>query len=246
MDSHDKAVAIIEHHGAYAMSPVVAAILKKDPSPETLREVLAVQREWEANEARKAYAAAMVGLQADLPKTIAHDKKVDFNTTKYTHTSLAAAVEAVRPHLILHGFSHSWHPGIEDGQVVVTCRLTHRAGHSEAVTLKAGRDPKGGKNDPQAVASSVTMLERYTLLGLLGIATADQNELFKEKQDEPDVDKVDSKRNLRAVGLLEKKGRTVEQAVKYLDGRPVAEWTESDLKKLEAWAKSPAPIDSAE
>lgn len=241
-DTHDKAMTVVERAENRAMSPVVATglhILEKNPNPETLRELLAVQRDWEANEARKAYAAALVGLKADLPKTIAHDKRVDFNTTHYSHTTLAAAVEAVTPHLITHGFVHSWHPATERAnEVAVTCRLTHREGHHEEVTLRAPPDPKGGKNGAQAVASTVTMLERYTLLALLGIATADMDDLMGEAEKQPEPEQVDSQRNLRAVGLLKKYGKTAQQAEAFLGGRKVADWTAQDLKRLEGWAKA--------
>lgn len=255
-DIHDKAPAFIERRDDRSMSPVVAAglrILEQNPSPDTLRELLAVQREFEANEARKAYAAALVGLKTGLPAVIAHDKLVEFNTTKYTHTTLAAAVEAVSPHLINHGFVHSWHPSNDRAnEVAVTCRLTHCLGHFEEVTLRAAPDAKGGKNGAQAVASSVTMLQRYTLLALLGIATADQNEIFdggdqggdeEEPQQPSPGGKVDSARNLRAVGRLKQLNRTRQQAEDFL-GRSVSDWTDRDLEALSRWAK--APLESVE
>lgn len=243
-DEHNKAITVIERSTDRSMSPVVVAglkILEQNPSPETLRELLKVQQEWEANEARKEYAAAMVNLKADLPSVLAHDKHVKFNTTEYTHTSLGAAVGAVLPHLINYGFAHSWHPStVNPNEIAVACRLTHRNGHYQEVELRAPPDPKGGKNGPQAVASTVTMLERYTLLALLGIATADMEEPTGAEDDAPNMGKVDTERNLAAVGKLKKKGRTVEEAIAFLGGRTVEHWTVADLKKLEAWVKPPA------
>jgi len=247
-EPHDKPVAIVERTTTHAsMSPVVAAglkILEQNPSPDTLRELLAMQREFEANEARKAYAAALVGLKVGLPMIIAHDKLVNFNTTRYTHTSLGAAVEAVTPHLINHGFTHSWYPATNSpNEVSVTCRLTHQAGHFEEVTLKAPPDSKGAKNGAQAVASTVTMLERYTLLALLGIATADMTEPEGDGE-RADPDKIDSARNLKAVGWLKQQGRTVDEAERFL-GRKVPDWTDSDLKTLKTWAKNVSAGDAA-
>jgi hypothetical protein len=238
-EKHDKAMTIIEREERGLMSPVVSAglkILEHNPNPETLRELIAMQREWEANEARKAYAMALVGLKVGLPTIIAHDKLVNFNQTRYTHTSLGAAVEAVTPHLINHGFTHSWYPAVNGGEVSVTCRLTHQAGHFEEVTLKAPPDNKGAKSGAQAVASTVTMLERYTLLALLGIATADQSEP-EGGNEEPAPGKVDSGRNLKAVGWLKSIGVSAEEAEQYLS-RKVPDWTASDLAKLKTWAKS--------
>lgn len=237
-DNHDKAISIIDRSERVGMSPVVSAglrILEHSPNPETLRELLAMQRDWEANEARKAYASALVGLKVGLPTIIAHDKLVNFNSTRYTHTSLGAAVEAVTPHLINHGFTHSWYPATNGAnEVSVTCRLTHQAGHFEEVCLKAPPDNKGAKNGAQAVASTVTMLERYTLLALLGIATADMSE--PEGRDEAPADNVNSERNLKAVGWLKQNEVSVGEAEQYLS-RKVPDWTAADLGKLKAWVK---------
>ena len=58
----------------------------------------------------------------------------------------------------------------------VTCVLSHILGHSERVTLQASPDQSGGKNNIQAVGSTVTYLERYTLLAVTGLATAEQDD----------------------------------------------------------------------
>ena len=54
--------------------------------------------------------------------------------------------------------------------VEVTCHLRHVDGHIEITTLSGPRDQSGGKNAMQAIGSSTTYLERYTLLLLLGLA----------------------------------------------------------------------------
>lgn len=218
------------------MSPVVRAIMEKNLSPETVREMLAMQREHEANEARKQYVAAYIGLKAELPKTLARDKRVSFGTTNYTHTSLAAAVEEIVPHLITHGFAHDWRLGMKDGQVMVTCRLTHVGGHHEEVTLPAPPDTKGAKNGAQAIASTATMLERYTLLGLLGIATADMKEPDDDHEEKPDPAKVDTAKNMRLVEWLGQHGKSREQAEEFV-ARKMPEWTASDIAAIVEWAR---------
>jgi hypothetical protein len=57
-------------------------------------------------------------------------------------------------------------------QIAVTCVLTHKMGHSEETTLKAIPDTSGNKNTVQAIGSTVTYLERYTLLAAMGMAAA--------------------------------------------------------------------------
>lgn len=217
------------------MSPVVQAMVAQATSPETIRELLSVQREWEAGEARKAYTRALVDLKRDLPAVLARDKRVSYGSGNgavgYTHTSLAAAVEATASILSDHGFSLSWEPSTADERAVrVTCRLTHREGHSEACALSAPPDAKGSKSPAQAIASTVTLLQRYTMLSLLGIATADMRD--PTPPQEPD-DQVDPKRNLNAAAALRKAGRDVAAVERQL-GRSVKEWTKADRDRVRA------------
>lgn len=233
-DEHSKAITVIERSHDQAMSPVVAMgmeMLRNNPNTETLRELLAVQKDWEANEARKAYSMAIVALKRDLPTVITRDKTVSYNSTKYTHASLSGAMEAITEPLTMHGFSLAWKPSTIGAEVSVTCRLTHSAGHFEEATISAPPDMSGAKSKPQGIASTITLLQRYTALSLLGIATADMKE---PEPEAPDPDKVDSTRNLRAVGSLAKYGKTRPEAESYLK-RAVADWTSADLDKLKAW-----------
>ncbi len=239
---HEKgaAITVIERATETSMSPVVAMgmkMLAANPDPSVLRELLAVQKDFEANEARKAYAMALVGLKRDLPTVIARDKKVAFKEVKYTHTSLAAVMEAITEPLTAHGFNLAWTVANGQGGVSVTCRLTHSAGHSEATMITAPADTSGSKSPAQAIASTITLLQRYTALSLLGIATADMQEPTGEEK--PPADTVDSARNLAAVGWLGKQGKRREDA-EALVGRKVAEWTAADLDRLREWGKPPA------
>lgn len=245
-DSHKTAVTVIDRTDvAPAMSPVVAAgmaILQQSPSPETLRALLDVQREWERGEARKAFTRALVDLKRDLPAIIAKDATVDFTSAKgrthYRHATLAGVLDAVVEPMSRHGFSHSWIPSTGPGGVTVICRLTHSAGHYEETTISAPLDDSGGKNKVQGVGSTITYLQRYTLLAILGVATGDMPEPTGEPPPAP-ADSIDTARNLRAVEAIRKAGRTIE-AAQALVGRRVPEWTTADLDKLRAWL-APAP-----
>ena len=70
-----------------------------------------------------------------------------------------------------HGLSYRWDIGQRDGRIHVSCIVTHKAGHSETVTMDAAPDNSGKKNSIQQIASSVTYLQRYTLLAIAGLAT---------------------------------------------------------------------------
>jgi hypothetical protein len=151
---------------------------------EKLRGLLELQKEWEANEARKAYHKAMSDFKASPPR-IEKDRSVSFGAGKasYQHASLANVVEKITAELSKHGLSASWKTH-QNGQIVVTCRITHVLGHSEETTLSALADTSGSKNAIQAIGSTITYLQRYTILSALGLATEDQDDDGKASQDE--------------------------------------------------------------
>lgn len=218
------------------MHPLVERMLEKNPTPEALEKILTLQREWQNDQRKQAYDSALVELKRALPPFLLRDKSVEYNgKVQYTHTTLAAAMETVTPMLIEHGFSLTWKPGNDaKGQVTVTCKLTHRLGHTEEATLAAGADNSGHKSGAQAVASTVTLLQRHTALALLGLATADMKDPAPESA--PSVDKVDTSRNMRAMSDLAKHGKNKAEVEKFL-GKPLNQWTSTDLDKLRAWIK---------
>lgn len=234
---HD-AVAIIDKGKVpERVHPLVALAMQGGQvDPQTLKDLLAVQREWEAAEARKAYTAALVDLKRDLPTVIERDTKVDFKTSKgrvyYTHTSLAGVMDAITEPLTLHGFSVAWTPRTEAEIVYVTCRLTHSGGHYEETTIHAPPENSGMKSKPQQIASTITLLQRYTVLALLGIATADMQEPQPEAEEQQDA--VDASANLKLAKLIVDAGKTVQQAEKIL-GSAIQQWTQEDAAKVGTW-----------
>ncbi len=146
---------------------------------DKLDKLMTLQERWEANEAKKAFASALAGFQADLPKikksnTVDYSNKTGGRTT-FDFANIDNIAEAIRP--ILQKYQLSFrHEQQQDGQLItVTCIVTHALGHSEKTTISASADTSGGKNAIQAIASAVTYLRRYTLTGALGITTGEDD-----------------------------------------------------------------------
>ncbi len=153
---------------------------------DKLEKLMELQLKWEANEARKAYMNAMAAFKASPPKLV-KNKHVKFTTqkgvTEYDHATLDSIVEIVGAALSVHGLQHSWRTEQLDGGLIkVTCILTHILGHTESTSLQGGRDESGGKNNIQAVGSTVSYLQRYTLLAITGLATGDMDDDGKESE----------------------------------------------------------------
>lgn len=152
------------------MAIIERAAADKEYDVAKLKELLAVKREWEQDEARKAFVVALNAFKADPPQVL-KDAQVSFGAgrTAYKHAALDKASEIIGAALARHGISHRWN--VEQGEKIkVTCILTHALGHSESVTMEATPDTSGSKNSIQAIGSTVSYLQRYTLFAASGIA----------------------------------------------------------------------------
>lgn len=145
---------------------------------DKLAKLMDLQERWEANEARKAFIAALSAFKANAPK-LEKNKTVSFTTakgkTEYKHATLDNVALVLGQALSQNGLSFRWNVEQLSGKVRVTCILQHSLGHSESVAMEAPADDSGNKNQIQQVGSTVTYLERYTLLAITGTATADQD-----------------------------------------------------------------------
>lgn len=93
----------------------------------------------------------------------------------YKYATLEDIVDIVRPTLEKHGFAVSF--GVNTtSDIIVTCTLMHKEGHSIETTMQLPADKTGSKNAVQAIGSSVSYAKRYTLSSLLNIATRDDDD----------------------------------------------------------------------
>lgn len=154
-----------------------------------LESLLAVKERWEAAEAKKAFVSALNAFKAE-PMSIRKNKHVDFTSAKgrthYWHATLDNVCDVIGKSLAEHGLSHRWETEQKDRVIRVTCILTHELGHSERVMLEASPDDSGNKNSIQAVGSTVTYLQRYTILSITGMATMDQDDDGRGARKEPE------------------------------------------------------------
>lgn len=138
---------------------------------ERMEKLMDMQERWEANEARKAFVSAMSAFSTKAP-TI--DKTRDGHNIKYA--GLAETLDQIKPLLADNGLSHSWKTETADATISVTCCVTHVAGHQECTSMSAAADTSGSKNAIQAVGSTITYLQRYTLFAILGLASKEQDD----------------------------------------------------------------------
>lgn len=153
----------------------------KGGNVEMYREAVALMKEMDTFAARKAFNNALADAKAKLPilkknRLVSFENKAG-DTTRYRHEDLAEVVRTVVPILSEFGLSHRYRLSNKPGQPIsVTCIISHRDGYCEENELSAAADPSGGKNAIQAVKSTVTYLERITLIASLGLAAAEDDD----------------------------------------------------------------------
>lgn len=169
---------------------------------DVLEKLMGLQERWEKNQARKEFDEAVANAKAEIKPAArtaeGHNKK------KYAN--FAAIASAVDPIIARHGLSYRFHTR-QDERIHVTCVLSHRAGHSEETTLSGPADQTGNKNAIQAIGSTLTYLQRYSLVQMLGLAAADDDDgKAAGNQDRMQIDAVQAQAirdKLKAVGMSE-------------------------------------------
>lgn len=173
MTADDPKTEVLAHRDGAAL---IAQAIDKGSDVATLERLFELQKRWEANEAKKAFVAAMARFKSACPSVLPKDAEVSHRGGQYRHATLGAILARVTPHLSAEGLSVGWQCEQPEGLVRVTCTVTHDMGHSESSWLTAPRDDSGSKNPIQSVGSTVTYLSRYTLQAALGLATADDDD----------------------------------------------------------------------
>ena len=163
-----------------SLAPIVQLVASKQINPEQLKELLEIQREHDADLAKKAYHHAMAEFRKRVPK-IEKDSVVDFTSSKgrtnYRHASLANTLNTINGLLGELGLNPSFITDDSDPSMIrITCVLTHKDGHSTENAMGGPPDTSGNKNLLQARSSTVTYLQRYTLFSILGLASSDDND----------------------------------------------------------------------
>lgn len=153
------------------------AFIQAGGTMDQLRDMLALQKEWEAGEALKAYNVAFAAFKAEAVRVLKAKEVTDGPLKGKAYAELYSVVDAVTPALSKHGLSASWKlTRDEKDWIEVTCTLKHTLGHAEVVSMGGPPDAGGAKNAIQARASTVSYLQRYTLKAVCGVAEGGQDD----------------------------------------------------------------------
>lgn len=147
---------------------LVEMAVSKGADIDQLSKLMDMQERWEAREARKAYLDAFAQFQSIAP-TITKNK--EGHNSKYA--PLGDIAKTIQTSLRECGLSFRFEIQDEGALITVRCIVSHRDGHSESTSMTSEPDTSGSKNGIQSRGSTVTYLQRYSLIGALGLTTAD-------------------------------------------------------------------------
>lgn len=193
---------------------------------EVIEKLMSLQERWEASQARKAFDAAMSDAKTEITpivknRAVGYDGKGG-SRTSYRHEDLAEIARTVDPLLAKHGLSYRFQTTQQDGFIHVTCIVSHRDGHSERNVLFASADSSGSKNSIQAIGSTITYLQRYTLKAALGLAASNDDDGRASEQT------VEEARTLTAEQV-----KSIEDKINEVDGSTIRLLKKAGVSRLE-------------
>lgn len=148
---------------------LIELAINQNADVEKLERLMDLQERWNKEQAKRSFYSAMARFQSDCPQIKKH--KQGHN---YKYAPLCDIVAQVKTLLSGCGLSYRFEQDHNNG-IQVTCIVSHVDGHSERTSMIAMPDTSGSKNAVQAIGSTTQYLMRYTMIGALGITTADED-----------------------------------------------------------------------
>lgn len=151
--------------------------VQSNADPEKLRQLMDLQERWEAQNAKRAYFAALASFQRvcpHIPKTKAVRNRD--GSERYRFAPLDDIVAAVRGPLMTCGFSYRFETTHnDDGSVRVACVVQHEGGHTERSEVVIPTFAGQGTNKAQDTGIAITYGRRYAFCDAFGITTGDED-----------------------------------------------------------------------
>lgn len=152
-----------------------------DKDLDRMERLMKMAQEWRGEEARVAFREDFAAFKAEnivVPKTkkVEQRKKDGGAGPSYWQSEMETVAALLQPALSRHGFGYRFDVQFQRAEgspwCEVTCKLEHRLGHVETVTLGGPPDDSGAKNPLQEMQSTSTFLQRHALLAITGTAQA--------------------------------------------------------------------------
>ena len=237
------AIETLSEKDVPAMTPLtpmamIGQAVQSGANIETLERLMGLQERWEANEAKREYNRAMASCRAEI-KPIIKRQEANFGQGKaaYKFEDMAAISDVVDPIMAKYGLFPSYRSKQEGATITITCVINHARGHSnDEASLAAPADTSGSKNPVQAVGSTTTYLQRYTLKLAMGLAAAkdDDAQSAWPKNGGGSLRTITEDEIAELRNLLEAADRSEEQLLGHVVGTDITQLSEAQFLKGKA------------
>lgn len=203
-----------------ALSVIQQMVTSGNFDVSVARELLEMQKDFMRHQAVINYNNDFALMSKEIP-VIAKSKKA--HTTSYA--PLEDIVKVVQPILSKYGFSVSFTTN-QDGldAVTVNCSLQHKDGHSTSTSLMLPtKAVNNSMNAMQAIGAAISYGKRYTICGILNIATAqddDNNGFAVNAKTEAAKRPVSDKQLVTAIEQINNKERDLTEFLNRYDLNP--------------------------
>jgi hypothetical protein len=140
---------------------------------DKLKQLLEMQERWELNRDKSSLRHAMAEFKKNPPSIIKQrvaNVKSDKGNFSYSYADLENITSAIQDGLAEYGVTHSWIVKDSGGTISVACVLKYGLYEEVGDPLTAAPDNSGTKNAIQAKGSTLSYLEKYTLMASTGMA----------------------------------------------------------------------------
>lgn len=145
-----------------------------------LKELVALHREMQQQQAERDFAAAMAAFQQQCPSI--HKSRTAAFATKsggkvsYSYAPIEQIAKTANPILARLGLSYTWDTTVSGNHITVTCTVRHDNGASRSSAIQL---PSGSSNpllsDQQKMGAAWTFARRLSLVSALGLTTTDDD-----------------------------------------------------------------------
>jgi hypothetical protein len=199
-----------------------------------MRELLAIRREERADQAREAFANALVIFRKLVKPILMTGHRDDRTRPKrdgslgsvhYDYAELTTTIEQITPALDQCGLTPTWRTVQSDATTVgIECVVTHVLGYRESSgPLSSPVEGSSGQTAVQKRMGTITSLKRATLFMALGLTTKEDDRSLKDAEQgedkevpqppapltKPDPKEDEAKRRFRDIVLRKLKAESV-------------------------------------
>ena len=206
----------------------------KDPT-----ELYAILREERKQIAEQAFNAAFAKFKAECPPIRRRSENTQFMVTRNgtKRASRYAALEDIdadtKEALTRNGLSYAWGDATVVGDsITMECVVCHVGGYKRSSCCTMPHESRAGSSPQQKYASTITYLQRYSLIAALGLTTCDDD------VDGNDVETITPEQTAHLLWLLTETKSDVEAFLAYAKVDKISEIKASRYAELVAAIES--------